>query len=119
MARYDYGDRSGSWFDVQQRQVVYDIHHHRFEPDQLCICQSLRPGTFVVVTANGGRGRNRRELLQYLLTADIPRMDDVVAAAQERTGLRPQQTVRVRDEANAKQVTAPSWSALCGRADTR
>lgn len=50
---------------------------------------------------------NCRQFLQDRLTANVAAVDDVVTAAQECSGLGPEQAVGVRDDANAKHQ--PRW----------
>lgn len=101
VAGYDYADGRRLGFDVELREVVKHVHEHRAELHDLALPQGLGPRTLVVVASNCGYGRDCRELVQDVLAADVTSMDDVVAATQERTSLRPEETMSVGNEANA------------------
>src|ERR1700728_551815 len=116
MARYDYADSRGLWLDVQLREIMDHVHEHLPELDKLCLRQGPGPRTLIVVASNCRYGCDDRQLTQDILAADIPSVDDVVAAAQERRRLRPEKPVSVGDDTNAKH--APPLSAapvLAGR----
>jgi len=81
VARYDYADSRRLRLDVQPREVVYHVHDHFSEPDKLCLRQDLGPRTSVVVASNCRYGCDCRKLPQNVVSANITRVDDTVAAA--------------------------------------
>ena len=102
MARHDYSDACGLWLDVQLREVVYHVCEYITELQELGVGQAAGPPALVVVTPDCRGWRNCAELLQYPLIANIASVEDVVAAAQERSRLGPQKAMGVSDEANAQ-----------------
>jgi hypothetical protein len=53
----------------------------------------------IIVTADRCNRGKRRELFENARASDVAAVNDHVAPAQERHRFRPQQTMRVRDEA--------------------
>ena len=101
---------AGAWrIQFELRQVVDRVDPDFAELHELAVAQCIGPGTAVVVAAHRGDRRDARELRQYAGIADVAAVHDRVAAAQERQCLRPQQAVRVRDQADAAHgVHGPS-----------
>src|SRR5262245_20610460 len=58
------------------------------------------PGTVIDVSANGVDWRQRAEPRKYVWAANIPGMDDGIAACKCRERLRPQQAMSIGNRAN-------------------
>jgi hypothetical protein len=70
------------------------------EFEHLSFREVAGPCTLVDISAHRSHRSNLGKLLQYFWRADIAGMNDVLRSAQSCNGLRPQQTVRVGDDAD-------------------
>ena len=100
MAAHDNRESSGFGLKVQLRQIVQDVDGSAAQFKHLGFRQPARPSPLVDVAAHSGQRSNRRKLFEDLGRAGIPGMNDVLRPAQRREGLRAQQTVRVRNDAD-------------------
>ena len=77
--------------------------------DQLCFVNTLSPGADVVVSAYCRDRSKSGKFFEDARVADVATVNDMVATVEERLGLRPEETVRIGDEANSER--GPGFSA--------
>ena len=83
--------------------VVADVHDQEAEPAErdarALACRSAAPA--VVVARAGRHVRDGTELGEHFFAADVPGVQDVIDAAEDVAHLRPQEAMRIRDDADA------------------
>ena len=99
--RHDDANARGAWIRVQPGEVVNDEDAHFARLKDFGFPQLLRPRALVVVAANRSQWRQAAECFEDERVADVASVNDEIAALEERPGLRPQETVRVGDQADA------------------
>jgi hypothetical protein len=90
-------------------KVVYGEQADASDGNQLCLVNTFSPGADVVVSAYGRDRSESGKLFEDASVADVATVNDMVATVEERLGLRPEEAVRVGDEANSKH--GPGLSA--------
>src|SRR5690606_16769256 len=98
MAGDDRIETGGGRVEVERVDVMDDIEEAAFDLEDRGI--GKRVGPLVDIAANGRKRRQRLEAAKHLRFADVPRVHDRIAAGQGGRGLRPEQPVRVRDDAD-------------------
>ena len=69
--------------NVELRDVMQGVDEDLANLNQLCFRQSFGPRPLVIVPADGGHGRQRRQLAKDFSVADVAAVDNVVTPAQE------------------------------------
>jgi len=87
----------------QRLGVVYNADAQVAELDGFNLAQRVGPVAEVVVAANRGDGSKQGELAQNPRVADVARVHDEIAPAQDIDRSGSQQPMRVRDDANANE----------------
>jgi len=87
-------------FEIELRKIVQHVNGDATEFDHLGSRQLARPCPLVHVSANRSHGSNRCKLVENFRIAHIAGMDDVPRPAQSFEGLRPQQPMRIGDDAD-------------------
>src|SRR5580658_996532 len=97
----DHGRKSGRFgLEVQPRQIVQHVDGNAAQFKHCGFRQLARPHALIDVAAHRSHMCNVGKLFENLRRADIPGMNDVIGSAQGFDGLRAQQAVRVRDNAD-------------------
>ncbi len=91
----------GGGVDRKLREVMQHIEDRVVDVENIVLRNLLGPCAAIIVTANGRHRRDCGQLIDNLRIADIPRMNDEVAATQVAYGCRSKQAMRVSDEADA------------------
>lgn len=102
VTRYDYMNARSVWLDINMGEIMDGIDEQRAYLQKLGLFKVLYPLTTITVAADGGKRRQISEFFQDGRVADIPRVDDEIAASQELPGLGPQKPVSVGNEAYAE-----------------
>ena len=101
----DHRSKSGSFrLQIKLPQIVEHVNQDSAELNNFRLEQSPSPSAFVHVAANGRQRSNSGEFLENLRRAHISGMNDVIRAAQRRHGLRPEQAMRVGDDADKNGI---------------
>ena len=74
--------------------------------DKLGQRQRRSPASLVDIPADDMKGRNRAEPIDHLGFADVAGMDNHVGPAKRIERLRPQQAMRIRDDADNELARA-------------
>ena len=85
---------------LQPAQFVDHIDLDPAHPQDGGLGNPTRPGPLVAVAPHRGHRGDGRQVIENGRVADVARVDDEVAAAQERLRLGPQQAVGVGDDAD-------------------
>jgi hypothetical protein len=89
--------------EIQLGEVVDDVDEHVADTQDLGLADGGRPAAPVVIPAHGGERGDRGEVFQDGRVADVPRVDEDVAAAQERGGLGAEEPVGIGDDTYPRQ----------------
>jgi hypothetical protein len=81
-----------------------DVHEYVADTDQFGVGKTLGPGFTVVIASNGNQWRDDGKLIEYVGTADVAAMNDVVAPHEAGACLRPQNSVRIRQQSNTHVI---------------
>src|SRR5262249_42477274 len=77
------------------------------------------PGAVIDVSAHRVDQRQRAEPRKYLRAANIPGMDDTIAAGKRRERLRPQQAMGIGNRANGSHHARPVYKRSRVRREPR
>src|SRR5690606_37961408 len=91
-----------------------DIEISAVDLDDLRVRQMRGP--LVDVAAYRGHGRDLGELVEHLRLADVAGVNDHVASDERGSRFRPQQAVRIRDDADDARHGDPGRPPIPGRA---
>lgn len=100
MSRDNDAKPCGGRIDRKLCEVMQHIEQRVGCVEQIVLWDLLSPCAAIIVSANGGHRRDRGQLIDNLNIADIPRMNDEVAAMQIGYGFGSKQAMRVGDDAD-------------------
>jgi hypothetical protein len=86
--------------DVELRPVVADVDRYLSELDHLVLGQHFRPRSLVVISTDGGDGRDAAQVFKNVGLNDIAGVNDVPATAERLQRFVSDQSVGVRDESD-------------------
>lgn len=112
MARDDDPNACCVRLDVKLTEVVNCINEYIADLQQLGLTKLLGPRSAVIIATYRGDRRDAGELIQNGWIANIAGMDDSITALQECFCLRPDEPVRVGDEAYSEHRRAAPKSEL-------
>ncbi len=87
-------------FQIELRQIVQHVDGNAAALDDVGRWQLAGPCGRIDIAADGGYGRDRRELLENLRRANVSRVNDVLRTAQRGESFRAKQAVGVGDDAD-------------------
>lgn len=97
----DHHAESGSLgLQIQLRQIVQDVNRRTAEFDYFGLRESASPGALIDVAANRRERRDCYQGFENFGITDIAGMNNVVRAAQGLNRFRPEQAVRIRNDAD-------------------
>ena len=97
----DHGRESRCFrLEIQLRQIMQHVDGNPAEFNHVSLRQLARPRALIDIATHRDHGRNRSKLFEDFRRADIAGMNDVFGSVQSCNRLRPQQPVRVRDDAD-------------------
>lgn len=100
MARDHDLDSGCLWFQIELREIVQHEDGNAGDLDEFGFGQFAGPRRLVDIAADGGNGRDGRELIEDFGSANVSGVNDALRSAQRLQCLRPKQAVSVRDDAN-------------------
>src|SRR5689334_3560399 len=86
--------------EIELRKIVQHVNGNPADLDHFRLPQLASPCCLIHVAANGGHGSNRCKLIENSRIAHIAAVNDLLRSAQCFEGFRPQQTMRIRDDAD-------------------
>ena len=112
MAAHDDLHAGRGRLDVEVREIVHDVDEHAREFDELDGAEPVRPRPLVVVAADGRERCDVAQCQENGRRPDVTAVHDVVAPCQGPLRLRAQESMRVRDEADAQGALGGASSPL-------
>ena len=90
-------DSGGTGVDIEFREIMDHVDEYVTHSDQLRLPEARGPRSRIVVASDGNQRRQEGKLIENLGFADIPAMDDVVAADQKGARLGSQKSMSIRE----------------------
>ena len=100
----DHVDVLGHGIDAKRLEIVENVNGLPCEPHELGVGIVSRPVTGVHVSSDRRDRRDPPKRCEHIGRADVPAMNDVIDAGETVFRLRPQQTVRVRDDSDPERL---------------
>src|ERR1700712_3697813 len=106
---------TGAKIDLQRPEVVQDIDRLPSKAHDCGVRVFASPLAVVHISSDGGDGCNPAKGVDDLGPPDVAGMNDVVEAGQASFRLRPQQTVRVRNNSNPEHHSSGAPPTIAKR----
>ena len=103
-------------FEIELRKIVQHVNGDAVELDHFRLRQLARPRPLVDVAANGGHGSNGCKLVENFRIAHIAAVNDLLRSAQRFERFRPQQSVRIGNDADKDRSS--QFSVLSSQSST-